>query len=252
MQIIREAQKIWSEMVDNPNVHSTNFDIGTYNKLLTIFSIGDFYYYIFNMRTFELEFVSPNAEKMLGYKASDYSASSMLERIHPEDIAWFLDFEATSVDFLKSIPFDKVMKYKIRYDYRMRKENGEYIRVLHQVITIEQSEDGELIRTLGVHTDITDIKKDGKPVLSFIGMEGEPSYINVKPKTKFTPSVELFSKREKEIIRYLVEGNTSIQIAKSLFLSLHTVIAHRRNILRKSNCSRVTELVSQAVNNGYI
>lgn len=252
MQIFREAQKIWTQMSANPDVPHTNFDAATYNKLLAIFSIGDYYYYIFNVRTVELEFFSPNAEKILGYKQADYNVAFMLELIHPEDMAWFLDFEATSIDFLKSLPIEKVMKYKIRYDYRMRKGNGEYIRVLHQVITIEQSEEGEIIRTLGVHTDITDIKKEGKPVLSFIGLEGEPSYVNVKPKTKFIASVEIFSKREKEIIKFLIEGKTSIEIAASLFISLHTVIAHRRNILRKANCKRVTELVSHAINMGYI
>jgi DNA-binding CsgD family transcriptional regulator len=144
------------------------------------------------------------------------------------------------------------MKYKMRYDYRLKKADGEYIRILHQAVAIEHNEKGEIFRTFGVHTDITSIKKDGKPVMSYIGLEGEPSYINVKPKKVFTPSEELFSKREKEILYQLAKGNSSIKIAGLLNISKHTVDTHRRNMLQKTSCTNVTQLVSHSIVMGYI
>ena len=44
---------------------------------------------------------------------------------------------------------------------------------------------------------------------------------------------EALSQREKEIVCYVVKGLTNKEIAEKLFISVHTVITHRRNISRK-------------------
>ncbi|MFS8083902.1 MAG: LuxR C-terminal-related transcriptional regulator [Ginsengibacter sp.] len=239
-------------MLEDSRIQSSNLDLSAYKKFISIFSVGDFYYFLFNFHIVNFEFLSPDVEKVLGYKLPEFDLAFLIEHIHPEDVSWVLDFEATGIDFFKALPAGKIMKYKARYDYRIRKANGEYVRILQQVIVIEQSETGEILRTLGMHTDITDLKKEGKPILSFIGLEGEPSYINVKPKTIFSPSIELFTSREKEILRYLIDGKSSPQIAKMLYLSLHTVNTHRNNMMHKANCTKVTELINQSITLGYI
>ena len=68
------------------------------------------------------------------------------------------------------------MKYKVRYDIRFRKKNGDYARILYQGILLEHDEKGKILRSLSVHSDITYLKQEGRPVISFIGMDGEPSY----------------------------------------------------------------------------
>mgnify|MGYP003301761811 FL=1 len=44
---------------------------------------------------------------------------------------------------------------------------------------------------------------------------------------------ETLSQREKEIVVCVVKGMTNKEIAEKLFLSIHTVITHRRNISKK-------------------
>ena len=44
---------------------------------------------------------------------------------------------------------------------------------------------------------------------------------------------EVISQREKEIVVCVVKGMTNKEIAEKLFLSIHTVITHRRNISKK-------------------
>ena len=252
MEAEREAKKIWEKMAAGSLVKQTNLEPVILKKLLNIFNVGDYYYYIFNVPLFTFEFVSPEMEKILGYNISDFNIPFLIEKVHPEDISWFLDFESAALEFLKTLPIEKVLKYKIRYDYRLKKVDGNYIRILHQAITITQGDKGEVARALGVHTDITHIKKEGKPVLSFIGLEGEPSYIDVNIKKKFAPSNDFLSKREKEILGYLISGKSSMQIAMSLFISKDTVDTHRRNMIRKASCSNTGELIANAVKFGYI
>lgn len=57
----------------------------------------------------------------------------------------------------------------------------------------------------------------------------------------------LLSTREKEIICEIVEGRSSAQIAEKLFISIHTVNAHRKNIIHKLEVSSLSQLIRFAV-----
>jgi DNA-binding NarL/FixJ family response regulator len=58
--------------------------------------------------------------------------------------------------------------------------------------------------------------------------------------------------REVEIIKLLVKGKTSIEVAEELFISPATVQTHRKNIFNKLNVKKVSELIQQAYENNII
>jgi len=60
------------------------------------------------------------------------------------------------------------------------------------------------------------------------------------------------SEREIEIIRLVVNGLTSAEIADKLFISEHTVKTHRKNIFRKMGINSTGQLATFAINNGLI
>lgn len=55
------------------------------------------------------------------------------------------------------------------------------------------------------------------------------------------------TKREGEILKLLIKGKTSTEIAASLFLSTYTVDTHRKNLLRKLNVKNASSLVRFAI-----
>ena len=57
---------------------------------------------------------------------------------------------------------------------------------------------------------------------------------------------------EMEIVRYISEGLTTKEIALRKFISVHTVITHRKNIFRKLGVSSVSELIMYALRAGWI
>jgi hypothetical protein len=63
-----------------------------------------------------------------------------------------------------------------------------------------------VLRTFGVHADITATKKEGLPVLSFIGLNGEPSYHDVKVTKVFTHGTTNLTCREFEVLTLLIAG----------------------------------------------
>jgi two-component system, NarL family, nitrate/nitrite response regulator NarL len=62
-----------------------------------------------------------------------------------------------------------------------------------------------------------------------------------------TAEPPILSRREKEVLEHIAEGLTSPQIAEKLFISLHTVDTHRKNILTKFNVNNTAALIKLAV-----
>jgi DNA-binding CsgD family transcriptional regulator len=247
-----ETNKLWKSMSSKTASGDLQVELELYKKLLNFFQVGDYFYFIFNMQNVEFDLLSPEVETMLGYHPSELTVPFFMDCIHPEDRPWFLTFEAWSVNFLSNLPIEKLMKYKARYDFRLRKKNGEYIRVLHQVAIIQHDENGGVLRTLGVHTDITHLKPEGKPMISYIGMDGEPSYLNIDVQKTLMKSNDVLSKREKQVLSLLIDGKVSKEIGSILNISIRTVETHRKNMLRKNNLNSTGELIGKAIRNGWI
>jgi len=76
----------------------------------------------------------------------------------------------------------------------------------------------------------------------------------LKPHTNSnsTSQSEALTGREKEVLKLLVSGNTTKQIATTLFISTHTVNTHRKNIMRKLDIKTVSGLTIFAVLNNII
>jgi DNA-binding CsgD family transcriptional regulator len=63
---------------------------------------------------------------------------------------------------------------------------------------------------------------------------------------KSQPNTINISVREWEVLNLLREGMTTRQIAAHLFISMHTVESHRKNLLQKFSCHTSVELVAKA------
>jgi two-component system, NarL family, nitrate/nitrite response regulator NarL len=57
----------------------------------------------------------------------------------------------------------------------------------------------------------------------------------------------VISTREKEVLMLIADGLTNSQIAAQLFISLHTVESHRKNLLTKFNINNTASLIKLAV-----
>jgi len=60
----------------------------------------------------------------------------------------------------------------------------------------------------------------------------------------------VISRRERQVLALLAEGKRSLQIAQNLSISIATVEAHRRNIMRKLGLHTVADLTRYAIREG--
>lgn len=76
----------------------------------------------------------------------------------------------------------------------------------------------------------------------------ERFYTKHPQRVKLTPP----GKRELEILQLIAKGKSSGEIAEQLFLSIHTVNTHRKNLMNKYDAQSSAELIATALKQGWI
>ncbi|MBK7130417.1 MAG: PAS domain-containing protein [Crocinitomicaceae bacterium] len=251
--VLRSACQIWTNQNMQAKQIRQDIDFDLQKKLLNMLSVGDYYVFIFNLADLKFDYVSDDVERVLGYKAEEFTMPFILSKIHPDDRNTFVNFENTVMNFFKKLPQDQYFNYKMRYDYRVMRSDGTYARILQQVITINYSIDGGVIHTFGVHTDISHLKTSNHTRLSFIGLNGAPSFLDypVEEYKSISPTVD-FTKRELDILSLMWEGMDTHEIAAALQISSETVKTMRKKMLAKTNSPNAVSLVRYALEHGAI
>lgn len=62
----QEANKIWKKFASYSCPDRLHLDLGSYEKLLEFFQVGDSYHFVFNFDSCQFDFVSPEVERVLG------------------------------------------------------------------------------------------------------------------------------------------------------------------------------------------
>lgn len=75
----------------------------------------------------------------------------------------------------------------------------------------------------------------------------EAKEIMMKPSQNEWKAIPVLTKREKQILQRIANGETTATIADELFVSPLTVETHRRNLLQKFGAKNVAELIKMAV-----
>jgi DNA-binding CsgD family transcriptional regulator len=220
------------------------------------FSPGDFYYYVFNFKNMEMQFVHPNVKKVLGYAPSAFTIDTLLASIHPEEIELMHLREKAAMEFLfHKISTPDILNYKVAYVMRMRTDEGEYRKILHQARSISLTQDGFVQQLIGVHTDITHLNIPLDDKISFLGMNGRPSFLSLDPENLLYEQLAadvVFTTQELRVVEAISKGLTVKQIAANMHLSENTIKTHRKKIFRKADVKNIAELVAFSVREGFL
>lgn len=58
--------------------------------------------------------------------------------------------------------------------------------------------------------------------------------------------------REREVLMHMSSGQTSLEIATAMYISEHTVITHRKNLLNKLGARNTAQLIMKSVRIGIL
>lgn len=84
---------------------------------------------------------------------------------------------------------------------------------------------------------------------SYYAQEATKAIMDFMSKKKQDNDIVAISKREKEVLRLIIDELSNQEIADKLFISIRTVEAHKRNLMEKTNSKTMAGLVKYAINN---
>lgn len=209
---------------------------GTYSYAIMDFSSGEFLY------------VADDIESIWEYPAEvffDNGMQSLFNVFPPEHLNAHFKLSVAGWTFGNSLAPDKLLYSTANFDNINRNKDGELVRILTRQITVRLDGDGKIWLTLAIFTDISHIKKpdiNDNPRLSYyIPKTGD--FLIYNPSTESMVNLDILTGRERQVLRLYADDKTAREIAGELYLSTHTVHTHRANMLRKTGCKNLAELV---------
>jgi len=126
--------------------------------------------------------------------------------------------------------------------YRFMHKAGHYRLYKEQLQPIEFDVDGNLSAKLILLTDVTDQLPVHTHYVRTYGVKGKEKLAQIDTSQKRITKLQALSEREREVVRYLMQGFNSAEIGEKVFVSKHTVDTHRRRILQKLRANDTVSL----------
>lgn len=186
--------------------------------------------------------------KVMAEAGDGREAVALVEQHHPE-IA-ILDIgmpELNGIEATRQIATENPATHVVILS--MHSDEGYVLRALKagaRAYILKNSAEADLIRAV---RSVADGKSFFSPVISKMLLE---DYVRQIRDKQVEDSYDLLTPREREILQLIAEGKTNKEVANILHLSVHTVDAHRGNILQKLNLHGIPELILYAVRKGII
>src|SRR5258706_13300215 len=174
-----------------------------------IFHVGPYFIFVVDYRDMSFQYIK-GVQKILGYGDDDFYKKKLeylVELVHPDDIQKVLGLSVHYFTFLEQQPLEKKLDFRPSINFRIRKADGNYLRVLEQVICLKADEEGRITHALKYLTDISHLNYSDEVVLAFLNTkenDGQQFYSFRLDETDVASDQRVvkddFSGREKEIL----------------------------------------------------
>jgi hypothetical protein len=214
----------------DPLVHELDDLTESYNQ----------FFYVADAIEMKIHYTSKRSSLMIGIPPEDLTFYHFMEATHPDDIQRLNLGRSKLVKMAQDLYIQEKGHAVLSTNFRMRVPSGEYSDFLIQNYLFYTAIPYKTVFFLKIHTNIDWHKKIKHGYHYYIGTD--LSYFRY-PDEKMLMKGNVFSEREIEIIKLIEAGLDSEKIADKLFLSVHTVNTHRRNMIEKSGKASMSDLI---------
>jgi DNA-binding CsgD family transcriptional regulator len=226
-----------------------------------IFYTGPYFILVADYRDMSLHYMK-GVEGMLGIapeKVKNFDITTIVALVHPDDVEKLFGLGVHYFNFLDQQPMERRLDFKASINFRLKKTDGKYIKVIEQIVSLNMDENGKITYAIKYVTDISHLDYSTEVVLAIFDdkAQGDQKFYTFSIVEKKVPQTNedvnaTFSNREKEVLSSVALGKTSKEIAAALGISTFTVNKHRENMMRKTRCKNMNEVVSFAYCNDYL
>jgi|WetSurMetagenome_2_1015567.scaffolds.fasta_scaffold00529_9 DNA-binding CsgD family transcriptional regulator len=212
------------------------------------------FFYINDLVSATNIYVHPNIERVTGFPPEEFIyLGRIYELIHPDDRDIVMNFSKRTIEASKD--YKLKLKTDPQYaiftiEFRLQKLSGEYIKVRRNSCCFKTDKAGNMVYALVTFADISDTNKSDNVYFSQI-INGNEKICFDDFHDKYKTTIKV-TKREFEVLKLLSQGYSNTRISKKMFISIHTVISHRRNLLHKAKVKNTAELIKYAANNNLL
>lgn len=204
---------------------------------------------IFSYKTMTYEYFSPNMSDLLGYPLSKLYGTSgaefILNTFHPDHLKILMKISETVKKFYYEYSMaGRAMDTRITWTLQLKKGDGQYMWTMQQTTVLEVSPEGFPLRTLVFVSDISGIKTNSKvDFVCDLKRQDGLGYDTLLVSHYDAITEYKFTEREIQILNCVKKGLRNHEIADRLHISKHTVITHRRNIMKKTGKENIIQLL---------
>jgi PAS domain-containing protein len=218
-------------------------------ELESIMEHNNQFIYVADAIQMKIHFTSKGCKKILGITPDELSFYHFMEATHPSDIQRLNLGRSKIVRLAQDLFIAEKGYILLSTNYKYRIPSGEYSDFLVQCYLFYTTIPYKTVFFLKIHTNIDWHKKIKHGYHYYIGTD--LSYFRY-PDNEMLMKGNVFSVREFEIIRLIEAGLDSEKIAEKLFLSVHTVNTHRRNMLKKSGRASIADMIYELHERGVL
>jgi DNA-binding CsgD family transcriptional regulator len=205
--------------------------------------------YVADAIQMEIHFTSKGSKALLGIPSDELSFYHFMEATHPSDIQRLNLGRSKIVKLAQDLFIAEKGYTLLSTNYKYRIPSGEFSDFLVQCYLFYTTIPYKTVFFLKIHTNIDWHKKIKHGYHYYIGTD--LSYFKY-PDNNMLMKGNIYSDREFEIIKLIESGLGSEEIADRLFVSVHTVNTHRRNILEKAGKTHISDLIYELKDRGVL
>ena len=249
----QEIQEVYKSIFESYSKPSLETHIQKIIELDQFLPYSSTFFCITNTQDLKFEYISKNFKACLGLDSVELKAKGMKyfwSRIHPEDIEVWL----AALNQLMEFTIDEISEKdrttaNYTWNYRFKNAKGEYVNIIQNTTPLQFDDAKKPIIGMAHYTVLDgdmhmDICASAKNLND--NNEYETLFYEIVYSQKL---LDVFTNRERDIIRLIITKNKTEVIADKLNISIHTVNTHRKNILKKINIDSTFELISYFKNN---
>ncbi len=209
-------------------------------ELEELMELNDQFFIVADFVKLKILYVSKRCTEMMGVSPEMLNPYHFIEVTHPDDVFRHNQGRAKSVSLARDLFVAECGHELLSTNLKVKGNIGNYYEMLFQCFLFYRSLPSKTVYLLEVHTNVNWYKKKKEEFHYYVGNDLSKFRL---PDDELLNICLPFSAREFEIIKLIASGLESEEIAGKIFLSVHTVNTHRRNILKKTGKAHISELI---------
>lgn len=200
----------------------------------------------FDYRNLSLAFFTENVEELVGYPAKFFRKVGMevsFTMVHPDDRPELFRFQEIVFKAFHALSLQERHSFEFSYTTRwVHRTTHEIFWMLARVRPYFIDKDGNFAMDLHVIVRLASEPKVSTYDWNYSYVSDSGERVVVSKNRPISRTVKL-TKKEKEIVNYILEGLSSKEIGNRMNISINTVGTHRKNILKKLGARNMMDML---------